>query len=221
MYAVVRLAPAREIAAASCMSPAIASILVPGWEPEPNRPGARVSKAEVVMVSFSEWLSDLKDLHEKARAGQLDPEGLSTYRSSRDELMRSLLVAQQITREYGHTARQSMRMAWALQVDLEPSKDCIRVVTLDISVGGFSALLGSRPPADRDIEFSMRLPGGKPLQGRARVVAAIAKPGNYRVSFSFVTIGADDAERLNSFLFDRVLALLVGPSGDARAVNAA
>jgi PilZ domain len=172
------------------------------------------------MESFSAWLSGLRDLHERARAGQLDPDRLSAYRTSRDELMRSLLIAQQITREYGHSARQSMRMAWALQVDLEPSRECIRAVTLDISAGGFSALLGSTPPPGRDLVFSMRLPGTTPLQGTTRVVASIAKSGNHRVSFAFASVGPDDVERLKSFLFDRVLALLVGPSGEAKGVGA-
>ena len=173
------------------------------------------------MLSFPEWLSAVRDLHEEARTGQLQGERLAAYRARRDEVMHALLVAQQVTREFGHTARQSMRMAWALQVDLMPPGECTRAVTLDLSVGGFSVLLGAAPPTDRDLEFTIRLPGTAPLKGRARVVAAIAKPGHYRVSFAFTAIGEDDSERLTFFVFDRVLALLSGTPGETRAATAA
>ena len=165
------------------------------------------------MVSFSEWLLELRDLHEKVRTGRLDAGALPAYRTARDELVHALLIAQQITHEYGHSARQTIRVAWAFQVYLGPAHACTRAVTLDVSAGGFSTLLGNPPSADQEIEFSIRLPGSTSLTGTARVVAAVPKPGTYRVSLAFVTLREGDAERLNAFLFDKILAQLPGPGG--------
>jgi hypothetical protein len=171
------------------------------------------------MMKFSQWLMRLRELHLQARAGVLDAKSLALYRSVREEFFHSLLVAQQIAREYGHIARQTMRIAWALQVDLDPAHECVRVVTLDLSAGGFSALMGNAPAKDREVPFSMRLPGSAPVSGTARVVASLPRPGNCRVSFSFVTLGPDDTERLKSFMLDKVLALL--PVGEDRVASAA
>jgi hypothetical protein len=171
------------------------------------------------MLKFSDWLKRLRDLHLQARAGVLDAKQLTVYRSIREEFFQSLLVAQQIAREYGHTARQTMRIAWAMQVDLGPAHECVRVVTLDLSSGGFSALMGKTPAKDRDIAFSMRLPGSAPVCGTARVVTSIPRPGNCRVSFSFVALGPDDMERLKQFMLEKVLAVL--PVGEDRVASAA
>jgi hypothetical protein len=65
----------------------------------------------------------------------------------------------------------------------------------------------------------MRLPGSAPVSGTARVVTSLPRPGNYRVSFAFVVLGADDTERLKAFMLEKVLALL--PVGDDRVASAA
>jgi hypothetical protein len=179
-----------------------------------NGPGV-----EATMIKFSEWLKRLREMHLQARAGVLDAKGLALYRSVREEFFQSLLVAQQIAREYGHTARQTMRIAWAMQVDLDPARECVRVVTLDLSSGGFSALMGTAPSKERELAFSMRLPGSAPVSGTARVIASVPRPGNCRVSFSFVALGADDMERLKQFMLEKVLAVL--PVGEDRVASAA
>jgi hypothetical protein len=167
------------------------------------------------MTSLSEWLAEFRELHARARAGGLAGAELAAYRSARDELARVLLVGQQITREHGHAARRTMRLAWALQVDMEVEGG-VRAATLDLSTGGFSALLGQAPGSDSRVAFSIRLPGAEPVRGVARPVAAIPRPGSYRVSFAFAEVEDDGVERLLRFLVDQVLAQLAAATADAR-----
>ncbi len=156
-------------------------------------------------ITLPEWIDALRALHERARAGQLDASALRAYRASRADLESVLLCAQQIARDFRHAPRRSIRMAYALQIDLTLETGRARAVTLDISRGGFSVLLHAPPEVDDVVEFSLRLPGAEYVEGTARARAVVAKEGCARCSFSFEAIEGDGEERLAVFLFDAVL----------------
>jgi hypothetical protein len=156
-------------------------------------------------MSLKDWLVRFKAQHEQARAGNLSGDGLADYRAGRDELARALLGAQAASLKPGEVPRQALRVARALQADLEWSVDRVRAVTQEISAGGFSVLLTKTPPTDEDIKVSLRLPGAEVVTGRAAVVASVVQPSVVRVSFSFRGLGPAERDKLEFAVFDTVL----------------
>src|SRR5512138_185279 len=162
------------------------------------------------MSGLTQWLLEFRQLHEKARRGQLSEREGAAYRSGRDELARALLAAQRLTLRPGETPRRALRVGRALQLDLDLGTARDRAVTIDLSTGGFSCLLAKAPPVGDEVGFSLRLPASEPLAGRARVTDVKVLPGNVRVSFQFASPSDADKERLELFVFDTVLAQLAG-----------
>jgi hypothetical protein len=161
-------------------------------------------------MSLGEWLSAFRELHEKARRKQLNPNDLQVYRTGRDELARALLAAQRLTLKPGETPRRALRVARALQVDLDMLTSRERAITIDISTGGFSCLLAKAPPLGDEIGVSMRIPAADPLVCRCRIADVKPQAGNVRAAFQFAGLGEEEKERLEMFVFDTVLAQLSG-----------
>ena len=159
-------------------------------------------------MSLKEWLTRFQSQHQRARAGTLDADGWASYRAGREELARALMAAQKASLKPGEAARQGLRVARAIQADLEWSVDKIRVVTLDLSAGGFGALLAKAPPGNEDIRVQFRMPGGDVVLAKARVVGVQVGPTSCRVSFCFTEIGAAEREKVELLVFDTVLAQL-------------
>ncbi len=162
-------------------------------------------------MSLAEWLATFRQLHERARRGQLSPRDESLYRAGRDELARALLVGQRLALKPGETPRRALRVARALQVDLDFAVSQERAVTIDMCVGGFSCLLARAPALGSEAKFSMRIPASEPLVGRVRVGDVKPHSGNVRVSFTFLGLEEADRERLETFVFDTVLSALASP----------
>ncbi len=160
--------------------------------------------------SLAEWMKGFRALHERARSGKLSGDELETYRAARDELARALLSAQRLTVKPGETPRSSLRVARALQVDLDMLTSTARAITVDLSTGGFACLLAKAPPAGDEVGFSLRLPGAEALAGKVRVADVKAQQGNVRVSFQFAGMTGDDRERVEMFVFDTVLSQIAG-----------
>ena len=162
------------------------------------------------MSGLTQWLLEFRQLHEKARRGQLKEREAQVYRDGRDELARALLAAQRLTLRPGEIPRRALRVARAMQVDLDLGTSRERAVTIDLSTGGLSCLLAKAPPVGDEIGFSLRIPASEPLVGRARVQDVKVLPGNVRVSFAFLNQSDDEKERVELFVFDTVLAQLQG-----------
>jgi hypothetical protein len=156
-------------------------------------------------MNLGEWLKSFRSLHARFKAGELTPTEVATYRLGRDELARALLAAQQVAMKKTEVPRRQIRVARALQLDIDLGKDKIRGMTLDISAGGFGALLARPPTLGDAVKFSIRLPGQEAVSGAARVVDAKVLPGNVRAAFSFMNLTPQDAERVETFVFDALL----------------
>jgi hypothetical protein len=161
------------------------------------------------MGSLTEWLIAFRALHEKARRGQLHGPDAARYQAARDELARALLAAQRLQLKPGETPRSAMRVSLALQVELSLPVNQ-RALTADLSTGGFSCVLGPRgaPASGTEADFSMKLPGGATLAGRARVQDVKPLPGAVRVSFMFTGLPNADRERMEMLVLDTALAQL-------------
>jgi len=157
-------------------------------------------------MGLGEWLIGFRALHAKAKQGALAGRDLAGYQAAREELARALLSAQRVTLQPGQHARRTLRVSRALQADLEFHDGGVRAMTLDVSAGGFAALLARAPRVDEEVEVSLRIPEREPLCARARVVEVKQQVGTVRASFEYVGLDADDAERLETFIFDAVLA---------------
>ncbi len=159
-------------------------------------------------MSLSGWLKAFRDLHERAKTGKLSPAEVKTYRSARDELARALLSAQRIALQPGKTPRQVLRVARALQADVEFHDGTERSTTRDVSAGGFGALLARPPKLDDEVKVSLRIPGGEALRCGAQVREVKLQAGNVYVCFAFIALPEAQVERLEMFVFDAVLAEL-------------
>jgi hypothetical protein len=165
------------------------------------------------MGSLAEWILSFRALHEKARRGQVRDGEVTRYRAARDELARALLVAQRLQLRPGETPRRALRVARALQVELDLGTARQRSVTIDLSAGGFSCLLSRAPALGDEVGFTLRLPLADPIAGRAAAQDVKPMVGNARVSFMFKTISEADRERVELFVFDTVLAQLAPGGG--------
>lgn len=155
----------------------------------------------------SEWIQEFKRLHEAARKGALAAADLPVYNEACEQLARSLLGAQGLAIEAGAPARRFFRVAQGLQVDVDFANGRQRLMTQDLSCGGFSALVKEAPNPKELPGFTLKLPGGvDPLVGRSRIIAVLQKPGNARVSFAFESVPEAQLKRLEMTLFDLVLA---------------
>jgi hypothetical protein len=159
-------------------------------------------------MTLGDWLATFRQLHERARLGQLSPREQAIYRAGRDELARAMVAAQRLALKPGETPRRALRVARALQVDLDFATSRERGVTLDLCTGGFSCLLSKAPPLGDEVRYELRIPASEPLRGRARVGDVNARAGNVRVAFTFVALDDADRERLETFVFDTVLGAL-------------
>ncbi len=162
--------------------------------------------------SFARWLLDFKLLHEKARRGQLKDGDAALYRNGRDELARALLSAQRVQVRPGETPRRALRVARALQADLDLPTARLRAVTIDLSTGGFACLLSRAPPLGDELGFTLRLPSAEAISGKARVQDVKPREGSVRVSLVFTKLSEADRERMELFVFDTVLAQITIPA---------
>ncbi len=156
-------------------------------------------------MELSAWIAAFRKLHEKARRSELDEVDAQTYQTGRDELARALVAAQRLTLKPGETPRQALRVARALAMDLDLATGRLRVLTQDISRGGFSALVEKPPAVHELVGFSLRIPGGDPILGRCKAVDSVNRQGNFRASFVFQELPAADVERIELTIFDTVL----------------
>jgi hypothetical protein len=135
----------------------------------------------------------------------LAPSDLATYRLVRGELANLLLSAQRAALPPWHEPRRTQRVAWALQVEIGSCSGTVRAMTLQLSSGGFGALLANAPRIGEDVTVALRIPGGRPLRACARVVAIKERLGNANTSFRFMGLEASDVERLEMFVCDALL----------------
>src|SRR5690349_19395042 len=118
---------------------------------------------------LSEFMEEFRRLHEGAKRGVLGAQEVASYQSARDDLARVLLAAMHASAPPGQRPRRMLRVARALQVDIEFLGGTVRAVTRQVSSGGFGALLGCEPRVDDELRVALRVPGGQPVHAAARV----------------------------------------------------
>ena len=162
----------------------------------------------MINPGLTDWVGAFRELHEKARRGGLLGSERATYLGWRDDLGRMMLAAQRLSLRPGMTPRRMVRVARALQLDLELDGQKLRSFTIDFSTGGFSTMLPRAPSIGTDMTAALRLPAEAPVVCRARVTDVRSTGDHHRISVRFVDLSSDDRERLELFVFDAVLAQL-------------
>jgi hypothetical protein len=154
-----------------------------------------------------EWIREFRALHQAAKKGELAAADLKTYEEACEQLARSLVAAQGLIVEAGKAARRHFRVAQALQVDIDFANGRQRLMTQDLSCGGFSVLVKEAPSPKELPGFTLKLPGGaEPLVGRLKLINVVPKSGAARVGFAFEGVPETQLKRLELGLFEMVLA---------------
>jgi hypothetical protein len=156
-------------------------------------------------MSFSDWIRQFRALHAEAKKGSLSGEELATYRAACDEFARALMAAQRLTLKPGETPRHALRVARALQIELESPVTALKVTTIDLGVGGFSATLAKAPRVGDEYACKVKLPTGDPLETTAVVVEAKSLPGSARASFGFKKLSDEAKARIEGLVIDTAL----------------
>lgn len=160
-------------------------------------------------MGLADWLRVFRALHERARKGELSGTDAEDYRAGCDELSRALIGAQKLALRPGEVPRRVLRVPRAVQVTLETKVSSVRSMTIDVSVAGFSVLLGKQPPAEEHTA-TLRLPGGEPLVCAVMPGEVKLQPGSVRASFLFQRLPDPARERLEMLVIDTALSQLAG-----------
>ncbi len=157
-------------------------------------------------MGISDWLRVFRALHEQAKAGGLPREDAADYRAGCEELARALLAARKLAPRSGETALQALRVPRAVQVDLVAKSWPSRVTTVELGVGGFSALLARVPLAGEELRCTMKVPGGAPIEATVSATEAKQQPGTVRAVFTFKSLGEAQRTALEKLVIDTALA---------------
>lgn len=157
-------------------------------------------------MSFSDWIRQFRALHAEAKKGSLSPEELQTYRAACDEFARALMGAQRLTVKAGEVPRHALRIARAVQVELETAVNAAKLTTIDLGVGGFSATMAKAPAIGEEHACKMKLPGGDPIETTVVVVELKPQPGAVRVSFGFKKLGEESKSRIEALVIETALS---------------
>ncbi len=152
----------------------------------------------------SEWIARFRITHENAKAKKLSDEERKTYLNMREELARSLVNAQALSVPEGQNARKHFRVAQLYQVEIN---NIYKTVTRELSTSGFSAMVATELKPGQVVPFNLWINrADEPITGQAKVVGGVKAGGAFRTSFLIEVISEANAERLESALFDAVLA---------------
>jgi CheY-like chemotaxis protein len=158
-------------------------------------------------------LSAFRALHERARAGVLEGSELRVYRTMRTDLAQAFLAMQQVSLPQRSRARRVLRAVVQLRLELHLGREePVRVTTADIGQGGFSAVLPLAPAVGAKVPFRVQLWDNDWLEGLARVanVVPVGHAG-HRAGFAYVSLTAEQAERVEMRVFDAVVLQLDPP----------
>jgi hypothetical protein len=162
-------------------------------------------------MSVPQFVAELRALHAKAKSGTLSQIERARYETARDQLARLVMVSQQMSHS-GQTLRAAFRMAKVFKVEVKsPDAPPIRASTIDVSNGGFAALLPTSLRVKSRVAFTLTLPnapgggGTAPITGHA-LTASVRQQGTlFRVSFHFEPLEREAKNQLELTLIDAVL----------------
>jgi len=151
----------------------------------------------------------MKDLIAVARERQLADAELQECEKLRRALADGHVLAQKLTLRPGQLQRRSRRVAYLLKVTISGPGFSHRTATMNLSSGGFAALMPDEPRSKSRAEFALHTRLGS-LQGKARIVSAMRRDGSWLTSFAIEEMNDGARKALEDIVLEQVLATLAG-----------
>lgn len=158
--------------------------------------------------TLEDTLARFRELHERQKVEQLQSRSdRALYETLRNDFARAILRAQGLTVRAGQLPRQTFRVAHAAKLRVVDGDRVHELITMDVSVAGFAALVDGPLAVGAACGFVLEL-NGEPVRGDARVVSRqIFIGAMYRVSFVIDALRNDDRRRLENGVIDVALAM--------------
>jgi hypothetical protein len=158
-------------------------------------------------MTANDILGRLGDLHLLAKSVPLSPHERADYDQAKEVLARAICSAQKTPVPHGHLARTAFRVATLWRMEISALRAVHQTMTMDVSLAGFTALLSVPLPNGTEASCRLILKEGT-IAGLAVVSGSqrTSTSSSQRVSFDFTEMSTSDALRLESALFDVVLA---------------
>jgi hypothetical protein len=156
-----------------------------------------------------DFIERFHDLRQSAKKGTLSPADRGQLEEAKEKFAHAICKAQNILLQPGQRARTSFRVAVIFKVEITLNGFTEKTVTLDLSVGGFSAPMTAPPAAGTEGSFQMSLTKADTFKG---TVAAVGVTDKKRISFAFKKLDPADAARLEDALFDTILPHFIKPA---------
>jgi hypothetical protein len=154
------------------------------------------------------WLTAFCDLHHLYGRGTTAFAEERWYREARQELAQLLLRAQTIGLRPGLVPRKSLRVAAALQVTLHLDDSDRRAVTEDISSAGLCLVTEDADQVPLDVGLTIWLDDHAAIATRATRVSVVPRGNALRIGFRFEGFTPEDTDRVETRVFDCVVAAL-------------
>ena len=154
-------------------------------------------------MGATQFLEEFRAMHMRARQGELGEADLQAYRVARDQFERTLVAGQGLLLD--RDVRRAFRVALRLPVELQMHYGYVTTRILDLSVGGFSAMMPHPMGPDERPSYTLELPQGVVLAGEARLASQRQVGDKHRVSFAFIGNTEWETERLEMLLIDLAL----------------
>jgi hypothetical protein len=146
----------------------------------------------------------LKELMAKAKSTPLSEPERAEFEKLRRSLTDGYILAQKLTLRAGQMQRRSRRVAHMLKLTIQAGST-EKTATMNVSSGGFSALLAD-PPAPREmVGFTLRTSLGA-VEGKARVVSLVRRDRAWLTSFAIEEASAGARATLDDVVLEQVVA---------------
>lgn len=153
-------------------------------------------------------LARLRELHEKAKRGALDPAERAAYGGMRAQVAQGVVSAQKMPVPAGETPAMAMRVPQAVKVTVSPpSGGRHSSITVDLAADGFSTLLPMAPSLGASCAFELRI-GAESVAGTGKVLSVNSQGSVHRVWISLSGLAPAQRERLEMFVLDAFLKTL-------------
>lgn len=150
-----------------------------------------------------QFLEEFRAMHAKARLGELAESERQAYRIAREQFERALVAAQGLM--LNRDVRRAFRVALSQPVELQMHYGYVVTRSLDLSTGGFSAMMPHPMGPEERPSYTMELPQGLVLTGEVRLASQRQVGDKHRVSFAFMDHTERETEQLEMLLIDLAL----------------
>lgn len=149
----------------------------------------------------------LKELLASSRARSLRDDERAELERLRHALNDGYVLAQKLTLAPGQMQRRSRRVAHTVKATVTGAAFSETTATMNLSAGGFAALLAEPPPRHERVDFTLQTRLGR-LRGKARAVSAVRRNRSWLASFAIEEMLEDGRQLLDQIVFEQVVAQL-------------